>query len=394
MPSTIADRTVLVTGANRGLGRALVDEALARGAARVYAAARRPVDVTDERVTSLLVDVTVPEQIEKAAEGIDSLDVLINNSGVSVPDDLSDRSAFDHHFAVNLHGPLDVTQAFLPALEQSRGAIVNVVSLGAVAAIPVLPAYSASKAAELSITQSLRALLAGRGIGVHAVLAGPIDTDMVRALDVPKTPPHDVARAIFDGVERGEQDIFPDPMSQQLAEGWANGVTRVLERQNAALVPPRPQDFTTSLVVDQSPGEVFAAVTDPRAWWSQSIEGGTAQVGDEFLFAVAGVHESRQRLVEVLPDQRVIWLVTEADMSFLEHRDEWVGTRIVFDIAEEGDRTRLTFTHEGLVPQAECYDACMPAWTLYVEHSLRRLIETGAGDPDLEGRTIETPVAR
>ena len=240
MSFAIADKTVLVTGANRGLGRALVDEALRRGAKRVYAASRQPMAVPDERVTALVLDVTDPVQIQDAVGSVESLDILINNAGVSVPDDLSDRSAFEQHLAVNLYGTLDVTEAFLPSLTRSRGAVVNVVSLGAVAAVPVLPAYSVSKAASLSLTQSLRALLAGRGVSVHAVLPGPIDTDMVRALDIPKTPPEDVARATLDGVERGEEEIFPDPMSQSLADGWRAGVAKEFERQNAAMVRAEP----------------------------------------------------------------------------------------------------------------------------------------------------------
>jgi NAD(P)-dependent dehydrogenase (short-subunit alcohol dehydrogenase family) len=240
MPLAIVGKTVLVTGANRGLGRALVDEALRRGAARVYAASRRPIDVPDPRVTPLILDVTEPAQIQEAVDRVESLDILVNNAGVSVADDLSDRSAFERHLAVNLYGTLDVTRAFLPSLVRSRGAVVNVVSLGAVAAVPVLPAYSVSKAASLSVTQSLRALLARRGVSVHAVMPGPIDTGMVRGLDVPKASPEDVARGTLDGVERGEEEIFPDPMSQSLAEGWRAGVTKAFERQNAALVPAEP----------------------------------------------------------------------------------------------------------------------------------------------------------
>jgi NAD(P)-dependent dehydrogenase (short-subunit alcohol dehydrogenase family) len=240
MSLTIVNMTVLVTGANRGLGRALVDEALRRGAKRVYAASRRPMVLPDQRVTPLLLDVTDQAQIQEAADGVESLDVLINNAGVSVADDLSDRSAFEQHLAVNLYGTLDVTRAFLPLLTRSRGAVVNIVSLGAVAAVPVLPAYSVSKAASLSLTQSLRALLAGRGVSVYAVMPGPIDTDMVRDLAIPKTPPEDVARGTLDGVERGEEEIFPDPMSQSLADGWRAGVAKEFERQNAALVATEP----------------------------------------------------------------------------------------------------------------------------------------------------------
>jgi NAD(P)-dependent dehydrogenase (short-subunit alcohol dehydrogenase family) len=236
----LIDKTVLVTGANRGLGRALVAEALRRGAKRVYAAARQPMVVADERVAPVILDVTDPAQIQKAVDSVESLDILINNAGVSIPDDLSDRSAFEHHLAVNLYGTLDVTQAFLPSLTRSHGAVVNVVSIGAVAAVPVLPAYSVSKAAALSVTQALRALLADQGVRVYAVMPGPIDTDMVRALEIPKTPPEDVARATLDGVERGEEEIFPDPMSQSLAEGWRAGVAKELERQNAAMVQAEP----------------------------------------------------------------------------------------------------------------------------------------------------------
>jgi NAD(P)-dependent dehydrogenase (short-subunit alcohol dehydrogenase family) len=240
MSLAIAGKTVLVTGANRGLGRALLDEALGRGAKRVYAASRQPMAVPDQRVTPLILDVSDPAQIRDAVARVESLDVVINNAGVSVPDDLSDRSAFERHLAVNLYGTLDVTRAFLPALARSHGAVVNIVSLGAVAAVPVLPAYSVSKAASLSLTQSLRALLADRGVSVVAVLPGPIDTDMVRDLEIPKTPPEDVARAILEGVEAGAEEIFPDPMSQMLAAGWRTGMAKQLERQNAALVATEP----------------------------------------------------------------------------------------------------------------------------------------------------------
>ena len=238
--TAITGKTVLVTGANRGLGQALVEEALRRGAARVYAASRQPSIHADSRVTPVIIDVTDRPQIEAAAQQIESLDILINNAGISVADDLSDRSALDRHLAVNLYGTLDVTEAFLPKVTESRGRIVNVISLGAVAAVPVLPAYSVSKAALLSLTQSLRALVTRDGVGVQAVMPGPIDTDMVRDLPVPKTAPELVARSIFDGVERGEEEIFPDSMSVTLAEGWRAGVTKELERQNAMLVQPQP----------------------------------------------------------------------------------------------------------------------------------------------------------
>jgi NAD(P)-dependent dehydrogenase (short-subunit alcohol dehydrogenase family) len=237
---TITDKALLVTGANRGIGQALVEEALRRGARRVYAGTRQPLAHPDGRVTPLTLDVTSAAQIQAAADQVESLDVLINNAGLALYDDLSDRAALDQQLAVNLFGTNGVTQAFLPLLTHSRGAIVNVLSVTAFAALPVIPAYSISKAAAFALSQSLRALLAGRGVRVHAVLTGPVDTDMSRGLDIPKASPESVARAIFDGVENGEEDIFPDPMSQSLAESWRSGAAKALERQYAALVAAEP----------------------------------------------------------------------------------------------------------------------------------------------------------
>jgi NAD(P)-dependent dehydrogenase (short-subunit alcohol dehydrogenase family) len=235
---TIAYRAVLVTGANRGIGQALVDEALGRGAKRVYAGTRRPLTHPDERVVPLTLDVTDAGQIRDAVATADYVDVLVNNAGLSVYDDLSDRAALERLLDVNLFGTHGVTQAFLPALTRSRGAVVTILSITAWAPIPVIPAYSISKAAAFSLTQSLRALLAGAGVSVHAVMTGPVDTDMSRALDIPKASPESVARAIFDGVEKGEDKIFPDPVSEAMAESWRGGAVKALERQYAALVPP------------------------------------------------------------------------------------------------------------------------------------------------------------
>lgn len=230
-----ANKTVLITGANRGLGRALVEEALRRGSQRVYATARQPFSHPDKRVTPLMLDVTNAAQILAAAKKAGSLDILINNAGLGVFDDLSDRAALEKHLAVNLFGTYGMTQAFLPLLAKSRGAVVNVHSVAALAALPVIPAYSVSKAAALSLTQSLRALWAGR-VSFHAVLAGPLDTDMSREFKVPKASAESAARAIFDGLENDEEEIFPDPASASMADGWRNGVAKAAERQFAALV--------------------------------------------------------------------------------------------------------------------------------------------------------------
>ena len=237
---TIADKTVLVTGANRGIGQALVEEALNRGAKRVYAGARQPLTHGDGRVTPLILDVTNAAQIQRAVDEVDSLDILINNAGVALYDDLSDRAVLERHLAVNLFGPYGVTQAFLPLLTASKGAIVNNLSANALAPLPLIPAYSISKAAAFNMTQSLRVLLAAQGVRVHAVLTGLVDTDMTRGLDIPKASPDTVARGIFDGVENGHAEIFPDPMSESLAQSWHSGAAKALERQYAALLDTEP----------------------------------------------------------------------------------------------------------------------------------------------------------
>ena len=233
---TITDKVVLVTGANRGIGQALVTEALRRGAKRVYAGTREPLAHPDDRVTPLTLDVTNAAQIQAAAGKVESLDILINNAGIAIFDDLNDRAVLEQHLAVNFFGTYGVTHAFLPLLTQSRGVIVNNVSTMALAPMPLTPAYAISKAAAFNLTQSLRALLAGQGVAVHAVLTGPTDTDMTRGFEIPKASAESVAMAIFDGVENGEEDIFPDSASLTLADSWRTGAVKALERENAAFV--------------------------------------------------------------------------------------------------------------------------------------------------------------
>jgi hypothetical protein len=144
------------------------------------------------------------------------------------------------------------------------------------------------------------------------------------------------------------------------------------------------QNYTTSFEVDQSPEEVFDAVTNVRGWWSEDIEGATAKLNDEFIFAVKDVHYSKIKLVDVVPDKRVVWLVTYNYLGFVKDHSEWTGTWVRFDISHKGSKTRLLFTHEGLVPEYECYDVCSTAWTNYVQMSLLPLITTGKGHPNQE----------
>jgi NAD(P)-dependent dehydrogenase (short-subunit alcohol dehydrogenase family) len=232
---TIADGTILVTGAYRGIGHALVEEALRRGAKRVYAGTRQPLAHPDGRVIPLCLDVTNAAQIEGAVEsGISRSPRQQRRRGDVRRPQRSCRARTAPR--VNLFGTYGVTQAFLPLLTRSRGAIVNVLSDTAFAALPLIPAYSISKAAAFSLSQSLRALLAGRGVRVHAVIPGFVDTDMTRGVDVPKASPESVARAIFDGVEKGEEEIFPDPALASMAESWRSGAAKALERRYAAFV--------------------------------------------------------------------------------------------------------------------------------------------------------------
>ena len=187
-------------------------------------------------MTPLILDVTDAAQIEAAVDRVEALDILINNAGVALYDDLTDRGALEQSLAVNLFGPWAVTNAFLPLLTRSRGAIVNNVSLMAMAPLALTPSYAVSKAAAFNLSQSLRALLAAQGVGVHAVLTGPTDTDMTRGFEIPKASAESVARAILDGVESGEEDIFPDPMSQTVADSWRTSAAKALERENAAFL--------------------------------------------------------------------------------------------------------------------------------------------------------------
>jgi NAD(P)-dependent dehydrogenase (short-subunit alcohol dehydrogenase family) len=236
MNTTLTDKSIFVTGANRGIGQALLKEALKRGAARVYAGTRRPLDHVDDRVTPVTLDVTNQVQIQGAVAQVPSLDILINNAGVAPYDDLSDRDTLEEALRVNFFGPYAVTQAFLPLLTHSGGAIVNNVSTMAVAPLPLTPSYAISKAALFNMTQSLRGLLASQGVMVHAVLTGPTDTDMTRGFDIPKATRESVARAIFDGVENGEEDIFPDLYSESIADHWRNGAIKAMEKENASFV--------------------------------------------------------------------------------------------------------------------------------------------------------------
>lgn len=223
----IEGSVALVTGANRGLDKAIVSALLEAGAAKVYAAARdtRRVSVDDPRVVPLTIDTTKPELIAAAAEQAGDVTLLINNAGVCTSFNVltTGQAEIDADFRTNVDGTLAVIKAFLPVLERARGGatIVNVLSLVSLAAFPAIGGYSASKAAAYSITQALRPELKTKGIELLAVLPGVIDTDMVRDLQFPKTSPAETAKGLLAGIARGDEEIFPDPMAQQMGALWS-----------------------------------------------------------------------------------------------------------------------------------------------------------------------------
>ena len=139
--------------------------------------------------------------------------------------------------------------------------------------------------------------------------------------------------------------------------------------------------FSTAFLVNQSPKEVFDAVNDVRGWWSSSLQGESEKLGDVFTFRYEDLHVSKQKLVEVVPERRVVWLVLDASLNFAEDKAEWKGTKVVFDIAKKGAKTELRFTHEGLVPSFQCFDACSEGWGFFIDRSLKKLITTGKGQP-------------
>lgn len=238
----IKDSVTLVTGANRGIGRAFVDVLLERGAKRVYAAARNlstleaVVGLDPTRVRAVKLDVTSIADAQAAAALANDVTLLINNAAVLAAGGLADLpvAAVRDNMETNFYGLLNVTTAFVPALERHGGAVVNILTLLSMVSMPGLAAYNASKAAGWSLTQSFRADLAKRGIAVHGVFPGAVDTDMARSLDIPKTPAIDVARATLAGVEAGEEDIYPDPMSKQVYAAWRKD-HKAVERQFAAV---------------------------------------------------------------------------------------------------------------------------------------------------------------
>jgi len=146
----------------------------------------------------------------------------------------------------------------------------------------------------------------------------------------------------------------------------------------------KTSDFTVTLLVDQTPQEAFKAINNVRGWWIDEIEGKSEKLNDEFSVQFANIHYSKQKLVEFIPDKKVVWLVTESKLSFIKDQEEWTGTRVCFEVSRQGNETQVKFTHEGLVPKVECYNDCSNAWAGYINDSLLKLITTGKGQPTIK----------
>ena len=141
------------------------------------------------------------------------------------------------------------------------------------------------------------------------------------------------------------------------------------------------KNYTVSFLVDQTPKEAFDAINNVRGWWTENLKGNSQKLNDEFEVQFGDVHYSKQKLIEVVPNKKVVWLVTDSNLNFLQDKSEWTNTKISFEITMEGDKTRVRFTHLGLIPGIECYDACSNAWGDYINKSLRKLITAGKGQP-------------
>ena len=244
MTFKIENKTALVTGSNRGIGRAFVEALLARGIAKVYATARNTASLKDlaakhgNRIVPIALDVTDEEQVAQIAEQAGDVSILFNNAGYLSAFDIfrDDLAPARQEFEVNYWGAFHMTRAFAPILKSNGGgAMVNMSSIAGLTNFPLFPTYSDSKAALHSLTAATRFLLADQGTLVVGVYPGPVDTDMAKVIDMEKAAPGSVANTILDGVESGQTDIFPDVMSQNYAAPFDAG-HKELERRTTEML--------------------------------------------------------------------------------------------------------------------------------------------------------------
>lgn len=144
----------------------------------------------------------------------------------------------------------------------------------------------------------------------------------------------------------------------------------------------KSRDFTATICVDQTPEEAFKAINNPRAWWSEEIEGITDQINGEWSYHYEDVHRCSMKIIELVPYKKVTWLVTDNYFNFTTNKKEWIGTKVIFEISKKGTQTQIDFTHLGLVPDYECYEICDNAWSGYIKNSLYDLISSGKGKPN------------
>src|ERR1017187_8278581 len=145
-------------------------------------------------------------------------------------------------------------------------------------------------------------------------------------------------------------------------------------------------NFKTTILVDNSPNEVFNAINNVRGWWSEEIEGNTNKLNDEWTYHYQDVHRCKMKIVEFIPNQKVVWLVMDNYFSFTRDKNEWKDNKIIFEITQKENKTQLQFTQLGLVPEYECYDICQNAWSTYIQKSLFDLITKGKGQPNSKGK--------
>lgn len=148
----------------------------------------------------------------------------------------------------------------------------------------------------------------------------------------------------------------------------------------------KPQDFTTTIVVDKPVSDAFHAINNVRGWWSEEVKGNSSKVNDVFDYHYEDIHRCKIKLIEVTPNEKVVWYVLDNYFNFTQDDTEWKDTKIIFELAEKNGKTEIRFTHEGLVPEYECYEACHEGWTQYIRKSLFNLITNGKGSPNAKGK--------
>src|SRR6202142_3997539 len=336
--NTIEDKIILVTGANRGIGRALVEESLRRGAKRVYAGTRGALQHPDKRVTPLTLDVTKPGRIMKNQNYTASFTVdqspkeifnAINNVRGWWSEEIEGRT--DRAGAEWTYRYKDVHHCKMKIIEFIPGQ--KVVWLVVDNLFNFTKDKTEWKGTEIIFEISKK----GKKTEVRFTHQGL----------VPEYECFDVCSDAWGSYIKGS-------LRNLIVEG--KGQPNPLEKVVAKARKMSRQDYTTSFTVGQTPKEVFDAINNVRGWWSGEVEGNTDKLGAEFTYRVPDAHRSKQKVTDFVPGKKVVWHVSDARLDFVKDKNEWKGTEIVFDIAKNGDKTEVRFTHIGLAPACECYD--------------------------------------